>query len=76
MAEWPGLPGPARPVRPPLPLPRMLLDALGYQGGARYVALRWWGGGGGDVLWSDGSTICDELEPPTSTARRIGSCAA
>lgn len=55
MAEWPGPPAPAEPVRLPLPLPPMLLDAVGYQGGARYVALRWWGGGGGDVLWSDGS---------------------
>ena len=55
MAEWPGPPAPAEPVRLLLPLPPMLLDALGYQGGARYVALRWWGGGGGDVLGSDGS---------------------
>src|SRR5918992_2034326 len=55
MAEWPGPPAPAEPVRLPLPLAPMLLDAVGYQGGARYVALRWWGGGGGDVLWSDGS---------------------
>lgn len=54
MGEWPGRPAPAGPVR--LPLPPMLLAAVGYEGGARYVALRWWGGGGGDVLWSDGST--------------------
>jgi hypothetical protein len=55
MADWPEQPRPGQSVRLPLPLPPMLLEAIGYHGGGRYVALRWWGGSGGDVLISDGS---------------------
>jgi hypothetical protein len=53
MADWPALPRPGETVRLPLPLPPMLLEALGYRNGDRYVALRWWGGSGGDPLMSD-----------------------
>lgn len=43
-------------VAVPLALPPTLLAAIGYDGATRYVALRWSGGAGGDVLWTDGST--------------------
>lgn len=39
--NWPDPPTAGRMVRLPLPLPPMLLDAAGYTGGARYVALFW-----------------------------------
>ncbi len=56
MAEWPDHPTPGHSVRLPLELAPMLLEALGYQGAARYVALRWSGGASGDVVYSDGTT--------------------
>ncbi len=56
MAEWPDHPAPGHSVRLPLELAPMLLEALGYQGAARYVALRWSGGASGDVVYSDGTT--------------------
>lgn len=57
MPEWPDQPTAGCSVRLPLALPAMLLDALDYQGGARYVALRWSGGGGG--------TCATATAPPT-----------
>lgn len=42
-------------VRVPLPLPPMLMEALGYEGGARHVGF-WWSPPDGAVRWSDGAT--------------------
>ena len=63
-SQWPALPVAGELVRIPLPLPGMLLSAIGYDGGARYVALRWAGGSGGDVLWTDGTVTTTGWWPP------------
>ncbi len=62
--QWPEAPVPGELVQIPLPLPAMLLSAVGYDGGARYVALRWSGGSGGDVLWTDGPVTTTGWWPP------------
>ncbi|HEV7805423.1 MAG TPA: hypothetical protein VGO80_06380 [Solirubrobacteraceae bacterium] len=62
--QWPALPVAGELVQIPLPLPDMLLSAVGYDGGARYVALRWSGGSGGDVLWTDGAMTTTGWWPP------------
>lgn len=62
--RWPAPPVPGALVQIPLPLPDTLLAAIGYEGGARYVALRWSGGSGGDVLWSDGTVTTTGWWPP------------
>ena len=62
--QWPALPVAGELVQIPLPLPDMLLGAVGYDGGARYVALRWSGGSGGDVLWTDGAMTTTGWWPP------------
>lgn len=52
--QWPALPAPGELLRVPLTLPPMLLQAVSYGGGGRYVAMYWSGGSGGDVMLNDG----------------------
>jgi hypothetical protein len=52
---WPDPPLPGELVRLPLPLPPMLVEAFGYEGGARYVGF-WWSPPDESVRWSDGPT--------------------
>ena len=64
--SWPDPPTAGRMVRLPLPLPPMLLDAAGYTGGARYVAL-FWMPYGDELMLADGQITATGWWPAFTT---------
>jgi hypothetical protein len=54
MTRWPGTPRPGEYVTLPLPLPPLLLNALGYRGDGRLVAVHW-NADRDEMLLSDGA---------------------
>lgn len=62
LRQWPAEPLPGHPVRLPLALPPMLIEALGYDREQQLVCA-WWQGGAEPVRLSDGQTTPVAWEP-------------